>query len=74
MSHLVVKKKSEMYIQIRSVTDVHREVADYFSVEWPEAKYLERQPRDKYWDDMIHVYTAGTGELDDGLLSHHDEW
>ena len=74
MSQLVVKKKNEVYLQISSEPHVHRELADYFSFELPEAKFLKRQPRYKYWDGMIHLYSPGTGELYGGLLSHLKEW
>ena len=74
MSQLVVKKKNEVYLQILSEPHVHRELADYFSFELPEAKFLKRQPRYKYWDGMIHLYSPGTGELYGGLLSHLKEW
>ena len=43
-------------------------------LELPEAKFLKRQPRYKYWDGMIHLYSPGTGELYGGLLSHLKEW
>ena len=74
MSQLVVKKKNEVYLQISSEPHVHRELADYFSFELPEAKFLKRQPRYRYWDGMIHLYSPGTGELYHGLLSHLKEW
>ena len=74
MSQLVVKKKNEVYLQILSEPHVHRELADYFSFELPEAKFLKRQPRYRYWDGMIHLYSPGTGELYHGLLSHLKEW
>jgi superfamily II DNA or RNA helicase len=74
MSLLTVKKKNEVYLQINSDPHVHRELADYFSFELPEAKFLKRQPRFKYWDGMIHLYSPGTGELYGGLLPHLKEW
>ena len=68
------QEKNEVYLQISSEPHVHRELADYFSFELPEAKFLKRQPRYKYWDGMIHLYSPGTGELYGGLLSHLKEW
>jgi superfamily II DNA or RNA helicase len=74
MSHIVVKKKNEVYLQLNSEPHVHRELADYFSFELPEAKFLKRQPRFRYWDGMIHLYSPGTGELYGGLLPHLKQW
>lgn len=74
MSHLIVKKKNEVYLQINSEPHVHRELADYFSFELPEAKFLKRQPRYKYWDGTIHLYSPATGELYGGLLPHLKQW
>jgi superfamily II DNA or RNA helicase len=74
MSLISVKKKNEVYLQISSEPHVHRELADYFSFELPEAKFLKRQPRFKYWDGTIHLYSPATGELYGGLLPHLKEW
>ena len=74
MSNIVVKKKNEVYLTVNSEPHVHRELADYFSFELPEAKFLKRQPRFRYWDGMIHLYSPATGELYNGLLPHLKEW
>jgi superfamily II DNA or RNA helicase len=74
MSRIVIRKKNEVYYQIQSEPHVHRELSDYFSFELPEAKFLKRQPRFKYWDGTIHLYSPGTGELYCGLLTHLKQW
>ena len=74
MSDIVVKKKNEVYLTLQSEPHIHHELSDYFSFELPEAKFLKRQPRFKYWDGMIRLYSPGTGELYGGLLSHLNEW
>ena len=70
MSDIVIKKKNEVYLTLRSEPHIHHELSDYFSFELPEAKFLKRQPRFKYWDGMIRLYSPGTGELYGGLLYH----
>ena len=70
MSDIVVKKKNEVYLTLKSEPHIHHELSDYFSFELPEAKFLKRQPRFKYWDGMIRLYSPGTGELYGGLLNH----
>jgi superfamily II DNA or RNA helicase len=74
MSSLIVKKKNEVYLTIQSEPHVHRELSDYFTFEVPEAKFLKRNPRYKYWDGTIRLYSPGTGELYGGLLPHLKEW
>jgi superfamily II DNA or RNA helicase len=74
MSDIIVKKKNEVYLTLKSEPHIHHELSDYFSFELPEAKFLKRQPRFKYWDGMIRLYSPGTGELYGGLLSHLNEW
>ena len=48
MTNLFVKKKNEVYITIHSDEEhVHKELADYFTFEVPEAKYLKKNSRYK---------------------------
>ena len=75
MTHLTVKKKNEVYITIHSDEEyVHRELADYFTFEVPEAKFLKKNPRYKYWDGTIRLYSPATGDLYHGLLDHLQVW
>ena len=75
MTHLTVKKKNEVYITIHSDEEyVHRELADYFTFEVPEAKYLKKNPRYKYWDGTIRLYSPATGDLYHGLMKHVQTW
>ena len=75
MSNLTVKKKNEVYITIHSEEEhVHRELSDYFTFEVPEAKFLKKNPRYKYWDGTIRLYSPGTGELYHGLRKHLEMW
>ena len=54
MTLLSVKKKNEVYVTIQSAEPhVHHELSDYFSFEVPEAKFLKKNPRYKYWDGLF---------------------
>ena len=73
MTNLLVKKKNEVYVTIHSEEEhVHKELADYFTFEVPEAKYLKKNPRYKYWDGTIRLYSPGTGALYCGLTDRLD--
>ena len=75
MTHLTVKKKNEVYITIHSDEEyVHRELADYCTFEVPEAKYLKKNPKYKYWDGTIRLYSPSTGALYHGLVDHLQTW
>jgi len=75
MTHLSVKKKNEVYVTITSDEEhVHRELADYFTFEVPEAKYLKKNPRYRHWDGTIRLYSPGTGALYCGLIDHLQSW
>ena len=75
MTHLSIKKKNEVYIKISSSEEhVHHELSDYFTFEVPEAKFLKRNPRYKYWDGTIRLYSPATGELYHGLITHLQSW
>ena len=75
MTNLLVKKKNEVYITIHSEEEhVHRELADYFTFEVPEAKYLKKNPRYRHWDGTIRLYSPGTGSLYCGLIDHLQSW
>jgi len=74
MSRLIIKKKNEVFLQIQAEPYVHQELSDYFTFEVPEAKFLKRNPKYKYWDGTIRLYSPGTGNLYAGLYTHLVEW
>ena len=74
MSRLIIKKKNEVFLQIQAEPYVHQELSDYFTFEVPEAKFLKRNPKYKYWDGTIRLYSPGTGDLYAGLYTHLVEW
>ena len=75
MTYLSVKKKNEVYVTIQSEEEhVHKELADYFTFEVPEAKYLKKNPRYRHWDGTIRLYSPATGALYCGLVDHLQSW
>ncbi len=71
---LVVQKKNEVFLQIQAEPHVHQELSDYFTFEVPEAKFLKKNPRYRYWDGTIRLYSPGTGSLYVGLWNHLKQW
>ena len=75
MTFITLKKKNEVYVTVHSNEEyVHRELADYFTFEVPEAKYLKKNPRYKYWDGTIRLYSPSNGSLYHGLVDHLKTW
>ena len=59
MTHLIIKKKNEVFVTIDSEQYVYHELSDHFTFEVPGAKFMP-QYRNKYWDGKIscHLYTS----------------
>lgn len=74
MSRLIVQKKNEVYLTVQAEPHVHQELSDYFTFEVPEAKFLKRNPRYRYWDGTIRLYSPANGDLYAGLWKHLQEW
>ena len=67
MSHLVISKKNEVYLQVKSEHHVYYELSDYFTFDVPGAKFMP-QYRNKYWDGKIRLFSNHNGEMYVGLL------
>ncbi len=74
MTRIIVKKKNEVFLQIQAEPYVHQELSDYFTFEVPEAKFLKRNPKYRYWDGTIRLYSPGTGEIYVGLYQQFLLW
>jgi superfamily II DNA or RNA helicase len=74
MTRIIVKKKNEVFYQIQAEPYVHQELSDYFTFEVPEAKFLKRNPKFRYWDGTIRLYSPGTGEMYVGLYQQFLLW
>ena len=73
MSHLIISKKNEVYLQVKAEPHVYYELADQFTFEVPGAKFMP-QYRSKYWDGKIRLFSVATGEIYVGLLDKVVSW
>ena len=55
MTHLIIKKKNEVFVTMDSEQYVYHELSDHFTFEVPGAKFMP-QYRNKYWDGKIRLY------------------
>ena len=67
MSHLVISKKNEIYLTVKSEAHVYYELSDYFTFEVPGAKFMPSY-KNKYWDGRIRLFNPQKGEIYVGLL------
>ena len=67
MSHLIISKKNEVFLQVKADPHVYYELADQFTFEVPGAKFMP-QYRNKYWDGKIRLFNTQNGEIYVGLL------
>ena len=69
MSSVHIQKKNEVYLKIDCEPHVGHELADQFTFEVPQAKFMSAYKK-RYWDGKIKLFSPGTGEIYAGLLPH----
>ena len=67
MSHLIIGKKNEVYLEVKAEPHVYYELADQFTFDVPGAKFMP-QFRNRHWDGKIRLFNTQTGEIYVGLL------
>ena len=67
MTHLIISKKNEVYLQIKAEPHIYYELADQFTFEVPGAKFSPAYKK-KFWDGKIRLFNTQTGEIYVGLL------
>ena len=67
MSHLVISKKNEVYLNVQAEPHVYYELADQFTFEVPYAKFSPAY-KNKYWDGKIRLFNTQTKQIYVGLL------
>ena len=67
MSHLVISKKNEVYLQIEAEPHIYYELKDTFQFEVPNAKFSPAY-KNKWWNGFIYLFSVDTREIYIGLL------
>ena len=67
MSHLIISKKNEVYLQVEAEAHVYYELRDAFQFEVPNAKFAPAY-KNKWWDGHIYLFNVNTQEIYVGLL------
>jgi len=67
MSHLIISKKNEVFLQVKAEPHIYYELRDAFQFEVPNAKFSPAY-KNKWWDGRIYLFNTQTGEIYVGLL------
>ena len=67
MSNLIISKKNEVYLHVNAEPHVYYELADQFTFELPDAKFMP-QYKSRYWDGKIRLFNTQNGQIYVGLL------
>ena len=68
-SNVFIQKKNEVYLTVECEPHVGHELADEFTFEVPQAKFMSAYKK-RYWDGKIKLFSPGTGEIYVGLLPY----
>jgi len=68
-SNVVIQKKNEVYLKIECEPHVQYELADEFTFEVPQAKFMSTYKK-RFWDGKIKLFSPATGEIYAGLLPY----
>ena len=70
---MIISKKNEVYLRVKTEPNVARELSDFFTFEVPGARFMPSYRR-KIWDGKIRLYSVATNEVYVGLLSYIEEF
>ena len=67
MSDLIISKKNEVFLRVKTEPHIKHELSDQFTFDVEGAKYMP-QYRNRWWDGKIRLFNIQTGEIYIGLL------
>jgi superfamily II DNA or RNA helicase len=71
--NVTIEKLDEVYVRVFSEPSVEQELADFFTYEYPGAKYTP-QYRARLWDGKVRLYDAVRKTLYVGLVDYVDKF
>tara|TARA_B100001057_G_scaffold424073_1_gene446592 strand:- start:1703 stop:3154 length:1452 start_codon:yes stop_codon:yes gene_type:complete len=70
---LIISKKNEVHLRVKTEPNIARELSDFFTFEVPGARFMPSYRR-KIWDGKIRLYSVATNEVYVGLLPYIEEF
>ena len=70
---MIISKKNEVHLRVKTEPNVARELSDFFTFEVPGARFMPSYRR-RIWDGKIRLYSVATNEVYVGLLPYIEEF
>ena len=70
---LIISKKNEVHLFVKTEPNYARELSDFFTFEVPGARFMPTY-RNKIWDGKIRLYSVASNEIYVGLLPYIEEF
>ena len=70
---MIISKKNEVHLRVKTEPNIARELSDFFTFEVPGARFMPSYRR-KIWDGKIRLYSVATNEVYVGLLPYIEEF
>jgi len=70
---MIISKKNEVHLVIKTEPSIGRELSDFFTFEVPGARFMP-QYKSRVWDGKIRLFNQMNGELYVGLLPYVEEF
>tara|TARA_B100001093_G_scaffold517384_1_gene598784 strand:+ start:761 stop:2212 length:1452 start_codon:yes stop_codon:yes gene_type:complete len=70
---LIISKKNEVHLCVKTEPNYARELSDFFTFEVPGARFMPTY-RNRIWDGKIRLYSVASNEIYVGLLPYIEEF
>jgi len=70
---LILSKKNDVYVIVKTEPNISRELSDFFTFEVPGARFMP-QYKKRIWDGKIRLYNMINGEIYYGLIPYIEEF
>ena len=70
---MIISKKNEVHLFVKTEPNYARELSDFFTFEVPGARFMPTY-RNKIWDGKIRLYSVASNEIYVGLLPYIEEF
>ena len=70
---MIISKKNEVYLRVKTEPNYARELSDFFTFEVPGARFMPTY-KNRIWDGKIRLYSVASNEIYVGLLPYIEEF
>ena len=70
---MILSKKNDVYVIVKTEPNISRELSDFFTFEVPGARFMP-QYKKRIWDGKIRLYNMINGEIYYGLIPYIEEF